>query len=229
MRRIRPRGACDEVPMSRTVSALGDAALLLPATLLLIAYLAILGRFAAARALAVSVAACGLLTIAAKLVFHACGPSMAELDVISPSGHVSFAAIFYGSLAIMLGTGRPRPQRWLLGAGAGLLLVVVGISRVRMNAHSPEEVVAGFLIGGASVLLFMILYARSTHARLGAAPLLAGFAIALLALGGRHLTLEHVIGGAARRLSSTFDICPEPPHRSAQNQASPGGRFHLTP
>lgn len=213
--------------MSRALSALGDAALLLPASLMLVGYLAVLGRFAAARVLAVSVIVCGILTVAAKLVFHVCGPSMSELDVISPSGHVSFAAIFYGSLAILLGTGRARPQRWLLGAGAGLVLLLVGIGRIRMNVHSPEEVVAGFLIGGACLLLFAVLYARSTHARLGAGPLAAGFAIALLLLGGRHLGVERVIGGASRHISSALDVCAQPPRLATQHLSSSSLHFPL--
>lgn len=196
--------------ISRLVAGLGDAALLLPASVLLLGFLLWLGRARAALSLAVALALAGGATILAKLAFHACGGAVPELDVVSPSGHASFTTIFYGALAILLATGRPPGARWTAAAAAALLVVAVGISRVRTGAHSPAEVAIGVAIGAAALALFASLHGRSGAPALPWLPVGLGFAAALLLLGGAHFSLEHRIGRAARMLSSTLDICSGP-------------------
>lgn len=193
--------------MMVALSALADAALLLPAAILLLLYFALAGHFAAARIWSVALVACGLTTLASKLLFHACGPSLTQYDVVSPSGHASLATVFYGGLAILVAQGRPAWQRIGLAVPTAMLLLLVGVSRVRTGAHTPVEVVLGLAIGCACVALFWALHRTSGRPALSPVPLLIGFLAALVLLGGRHLSAEPYIRGIAGRLSTMLDVC----------------------
>lgn len=193
--------------MTRAISALGDSALLLPASLLFLGYLAALRQGRLALAWLATLALGGGATVLAKLAFRACGQSLTDLDVISPSGHASFAALFYGSLAVTLAATRPRAVRALVAAAAAILVLLIGASRVRTGAHSVEEVVFGLAIGAVALALFAALHGRAGRPRLSPIPLAIGFAAALLLLGGQHFTLEHRVASAAKRIASALDVC----------------------
>lgn len=195
--------------ISPVVAALGDSALLLPASAFLLVYLAILRLPRLALAFLAALAFDGAGTVAAKLVFHACGHALAD-DVVSPSGHTSFATLFYGSLALMLGAGRPAALRWALGLGATLIVLAVGVSRVRTGAHTPEEVGIGLSIGALAYGIFALLHARAGRQDVPWAPVAIGFGLALAVLGGSHFSLEGAIGRMARTLSRTLDVCASP-------------------
>lgn len=193
--------------MSRAVASLGDAALLVPAWLLLSLALLAARRVRPAILWSAAIVLCAGATVLAKLVFHACGPSLSDLDVVSPSGHASLASVFYGGLALMIGVGRPVAWRAALATGSVVLLALIGASRVRTGAHSAEEVAIGFGIGGLALALLALAYRRSAPETVPAWPLAACLAVAVLALGGRHFSLERTIGRTARELASAIDVC----------------------
>lgn len=193
--------------ISPAIASLADSALLLPASALLLLFLAILGRFRIAAILALALVLAGAGTIVAKLLFHACGRAITDATVVSPSGHMSFATIFYGAVAILFGAGRPRWARLALGLGAALLVVAVGISRVRTQAHTSAEVAVGFLIGAAALAVFAALQRRAAQPTLPWVPVALCFGLALALLGGRHFSLEYRIRAVARDLSAALDVC----------------------
>ncbi|TDR89302.1 phosphatase PAP2 family protein [Enterovirga rhinocerotis] len=196
--------------ISPLVSAMADSALLLPASALLFLYLAVLREWRLALAFALCLAAAGGATVALKLVFHACGHAIANARVVSPSGHVAFATFFYGALALLLTADRPLLLRRLAQIGVLLLALAVAISRVRLGAHTRSEVVIGFMVGGGALALFAVLHARLGKPAISWIPIAAGFAVAVILLGGDHFSLEHRIAATARKLSSTLDICEAP-------------------
>ncbi len=96
------------------------------------------------------VAGAALLTLATKVAFIGWGVGVAALDFTGVSGHTMFASVVYPLLACLLFTEwSTRQRRGAVWAGVAVALVV-GISRVMVNAHSVSEVIAGLVVGGAA-------------------------------------------------------------------------------
>lgn len=65
-----------------------------------------------------------------------------------PSGHAITAVAVFGTLAYLVARLEPtRRQRRATLAGALLLIVLIGFSRIYFGVHYPSDVVAGFLAG----------------------------------------------------------------------------------
>lgn len=70
-----------------------------------------------------------------------------------PSGHASFAALVAASIWPLIG----RPARFVVA----LVVLAIGLSRIRLGAHFPADVLAGYAVGLGSALLSAGLSARS--------------------------------------------------------------------
>ncbi|CAN5463997.1 phosphatase PAP2 family protein [soil metagenome] len=138
-------------PFWHAVTRLGEAQVMLPAALALLLWLAhrpaarlLVGWWLGMMVLATSI------TTATKIAFIGYGFGWAPLNFTGISGHAMFAAVVYPLLFLVLALARPVGwQRAALAAGY-LLALLVGISRVMVGAHSPSEVIAGLLLGGAA-------------------------------------------------------------------------------
>jgi membrane-associated phospholipid phosphatase len=194
------------------VSNLGDIAVLLPASLGLIVFLAWIGWRQDAAAYAAAVAACLTAALIAKLALAACGGNHSLFGVESPSGHAAFSAAFYGCLAALFGTGRTIGRRLGLYGGAAALVVAIGASRVALEAHTVPEVVIGLLIGAMSVALFAALRFKPERLELSSrtvvqmSPLAALYAVCFLLLAG-HWTAESFIDTIAAQFGADLHLC----------------------
>jgi len=194
------------------VSNLGDIAVLLPASLGLIVFLAWIGWRQDAAAYAAAVAACVTAALFAKFAFAACGGNHAVFGVESPSGHAAFGATFYGCLAALFGAGRATRWRLALYGGAVALALAIGASRVALQAHNATEVVIGGLIGAMSIALFIALRVRPEPLELSSrtvvqmSPLAVLYALCLLLLAG-HWTAESFIDAIAAQLGADMHLC----------------------
>lgn len=85
-----------------------------------------------------------------KAIYHRPRPSIAvDLGYSFPSGHSFLSMSVYGMLAYYLSLNlEPRARKWIWGA-AGLIILLIGSSRVLLGAHYPSDVLAGFASGGA--------------------------------------------------------------------------------
>lgn len=134
------------------ISRFGSIMLLGLLSLAIAAWLALRGQRRGAWAWCLTIAAVGGLTAAVKIYFAAC--ALRVYDVHSPSGHAAFSAVAYGGLAVVALRGR---RHWLADAATALLAIwvlLIGVSRVVLRAHTASEVAAGLAIGGLGLAFF---------------------------------------------------------------------------
>jgi membrane-associated phospholipid phosphatase len=194
------------------IGNLGHSAILLPAALVLCGFLLWSDRRADARALIAAIGVCLAATLIAKIAFFACESRVFLPEIRSPSGHASFSTTFYGCLALIVAAGRPSWQRALVYAGTALFVLLIGASRIVVEAHTLTDVWAGAAIGAVSVLVFQAL--RGPPRRL-AVPFVAlafgvpvgAVLISIILLFARHWTPEARIDAAALRLDRWLNIC----------------------
>jgi undecaprenyl-diphosphatase len=78
-----------------------------------------------------------------------------------PSGHVVFFIEYFGFLFflayVLLRRGRLRRGSLVL---LGLLIALVGVSRIYMGAHWPSDVLGAYLAGGIWLMLMIVIYRR---------------------------------------------------------------------
>jgi membrane-associated phospholipid phosphatase len=109
-----------------------------------------------------------------------------------PSGHAQNAVVLWGYLAYRL-------RRWWATAAALILILAISFSRVFLGMHFPTDVVAGWIIGGVLLLLFIVLeepLARWLKRRALSTRLLLAFGLSmtLLAAGGMALNAAEAKG-----------------------------------
>jgi membrane-associated phospholipid phosphatase len=211
--------------MLKLVTDLGDAALLVPASILLLGYLLFRRSAQAAAAWFTALGLCAGLTILAKIAFYACGTEFASLLIRSPSGHTSFSTTFYCCGALVLSANREPPVRLAFLLASGAIVLAIAASRILLHAHTPEEVVAGLLIGLCCIAWFAF---RHLHTNVPTLPLLPA-AVVVLALAvvthGRHIAVEDRIARLAQELPFIGRVCRLP---ESTVQGPPGAeRGHI--
>jgi len=148
----------------RTVTVLGNSALLIPLVLVIGGWY--WWRRGRPRPLALVIAAYGgsdLLSQAVRaLTARARPPAVFAVGHFGgyafPSGHATEATAVYGMLAVVLASGTRRWRAKVLGwAIAVLTAAVVGISRLYLGAHWLSDVIAGQCFGLGWVLAWIAL------------------------------------------------------------------------
>lgn len=194
------------------LSNLGDAIVLAPASLGLVAFLLGHGTRRDAAAFVSALTICLTGALVAKFAFAACGDQVL-FGVESPSGHSAFAAVFYGCLAALFGAGRSIAWRAAFYGGAAALVLLIAASRVALDAHTVPDVLIGLAIGAASVALFVALRRASERVELSRSAIVRLSPIALIValcwilLAGRFVA-EPYIDAFAARLGERLHLCP---------------------
>jgi undecaprenyl-diphosphatase len=139
----------------RDITSLGGAAVLTLMTAIVVGFLIIDEKRAAALFVLASVAGGALLSAILKLVFVRPRPNvvphLVEVSSASfPSGHAMLSAVVYLTLGALLSRveGPPRVKIYVLSI-AILLTFLVGMSRVYLGVHWPTDVLAGWCAGAA--------------------------------------------------------------------------------
>ncbi|OXI29127.1 phosphoesterase [Burkholderia sp. AU16741] len=195
--------------MWTAVSDLGDAAMTLPLALVCIGWLtsSVTGRRHAVS-WAVMLAAGMALVGATKILYAGCGIQIRAIDFRVISGHTMLAsAVWPMTCVLALSGGTPLRATTSLSLGLGLG-ALIGVARVFDDAHTPAEVVAGWLVGSAVALAFVWRHgAPRVDARYRA--LVAGSLLAVSAVAyGRHAPIQAAIDNYSPFLCGRFALRP---------------------
>lgn len=162
-----------------------------------------------------AVGGCAATMVVLKLGFLTCGHLVLDGTVNTPSGHSSMAALFYGAAALTVGQLSPpaAKHRPLMMAAAFLFALLIGVSRVVVHAHSPQEVVVGLSVGFAWLACFALLLRRvrpsaaMPPARVLVVLGLIYAGLLTLTMVGEHMSVEGVLGHIAHLLHTRWDVC----------------------
>lgn len=109
-------------------------------------------RWRLALFLVVTSLAGGIIDTAVKVAVDRDRPSLAAPVATArgqsfPSGHAMSSTVVYGALVLVLIPALPRRRRRPVAAGAVVLVVAVGVSRLALGVHYVSDVLGGFALG----------------------------------------------------------------------------------
>jgi len=194
---------------------LGDSRLLLGAAVALIAFGLACHREWARRWCFALVVVC-TATLASKLAFLGWGLGIAQLDFTGVSGHAAVSAAVWPMLFAGMSSKRFGGT---VGLGSlGLLLAgAIAWSRVELHAHTPSEVLIGWLLGGiASAIVIRPLTGDSTPAAATMAALLSS----ALVVASIPIPRTHDL---VLRVAAIVSGCSTPHTRESLHQSTPPG------
>lgn len=104
-----------------------------------------------ARFIAVNAIISGICILSLKLIFQRVRPTLPHLVFAGgysfPSGHSMGTFMIFGSIIILLQYYIPNSIWKLLCQGIlGLLIFLIGLSRIYLGVHFPTDVLAGFIL-----------------------------------------------------------------------------------
>ncbi|HEO2314383.1 TPA: phosphatase PAP2 family protein [Streptococcus agalactiae] len=104
-----------------------------------------------ARFIAVNAIISGICILSLKLIFQRVRPTLPHLVFAGgysfPSGHSMGTFMIFGSIIILLQYYMPNSIWKLLCQGIlGLLIFLIGLSRIYLGVHFPTDVLAGFML-----------------------------------------------------------------------------------
>lgn len=184
------------------VTDFGDSAVTVPLALLTLVFLAAGRQSRVAFDWVLAIGGCAVAIGVLKLVFGACGSRESITAIVSPSGHTAISTAVYGSLAVLIGARLRPARRHVLYIAAAVAIVIIGVSRIALDDHTPAEVVLGLVVGASAVALFR---ARLADRQVPSLPLAW-----LLLCGGGLVALMHgtrwMIEPAVHRLAWDFRL-----------------------
>jgi undecaprenyl-diphosphatase len=132
----------------------------------------------------------GLLTWTLKLTLQIERPLISHGNFSFPSAHTSMSLAVYGFLALIVARELPLRRRWLPYTLAGILVVLIAMSRLYLGAHWFSDVLAGLTLGIFWVALIGIAYDRHPAPALPVKHLLVAVTL-LVALACAWQTRTH--------------------------------------
>ena len=159
----RPIGPPWLLDVVRDITALGSIAVLTLLVTFVTTFLFARGKRHAGLFVLTTVLSGALLNTVLKLTFARTRPDivtpLTQVTTTSfPSGHAASSAVCYLTLGLMLAqTQASRSVRIHLIVTAGILALLVGVSRIYLGVHYPSDVLAGWCFGAAWALICQML------------------------------------------------------------------------
>lgn len=135
------------------ITAVGDTLVVLVIAGVASSLLWLLQRRGYAILLPVAVVGAGLIAGMLKMIFDRPRPELFDyahnVGLSSfPSGHATKSLVLFVALAYVI--HRLSPRRWisvLAVAVAGVLILLIGLSRLYLGVHYPSDILAGYVVG----------------------------------------------------------------------------------
>ena len=150
----------------RDLSGLGSTAVLTLFTVITVGYLVVIRARATALLVAAAVIAGSVGINLLKAQFGRPRPDRTFAELLAPgmsfpSGHAAMSAIVFLTLGALLASTRTRTleQVYILAA-ASLMTVLVGTSRIALGVHWATDVLAGWAVGTAWALAWLLVARR---------------------------------------------------------------------
>ena len=78
-----------------------------------------------------------------------------------PSGHAMVGLVFYVLLAyFIMKELKSKSIKWGIGIAVSVLMLIMGVSRIGLNAHYTTDVIAGYALGAAWTLVCVYIYKK---------------------------------------------------------------------
>lgn len=145
----------------RDLTSLGSTAVMTLITAVTVVYLALVGSRRMAALVLSAMLSGSALVIATKGLFGRARPDLTLTDLVVsglsfPSGHTSMSAIAFLTMgALIAATQRRTRERIYILLIAGLLTLLVGLSRIALGVHWATDVMGGWAFGAAWAVLWL--------------------------------------------------------------------------
>ncbi len=145
--------------LMKAISFMGSQFFLIPGWLLLIIFYFFIhkNKWMTAKIFIIAVSNL-LLMLVLKLLFNRPRPMIPLLKNVPglsfPSGHAFMSLVFYGMVMYVL--YREVKNKWLKWVAIGLMgvmVLIIGLSRVYLRVHYASDVIAGYCFGVMSLLI----------------------------------------------------------------------------
>ncbi|HUW79818.1 MAG TPA: phosphatase PAP2 family protein [Acidocella sp.] len=176
------------------VTELGDAGVVIPVTLAVLAWLAWQRAWRAAFYAAASVAGASAFALLLKVTLHQSRPG-ALYDGWNaysfPSSHATASTALFGFLVVLLCREVSARASVAVTLAAVSLVSAIAFSRLYLGAHWLSDVLAGLAFGTAWAALLGIVYLQHARRDVRAGGLAGVSLAALLAAGSLHIAMAH--------------------------------------
>jgi undecaprenyl-diphosphatase len=164
----------------RDLSGLGSTVVLTLFTVATAGYLLLVSARITAVLVVASTVSCAVLINLLKVAFSRMRPDVAFADHVAwgmsfPSGHASMSAAVFLTLGVLTATTRSRlSERLYILAVAAATALLIGASRVALGVHWATDVLAGWAIGAAWAMAWLLIAYRLVHSEISGSATFEG-------------------------------------------------------
>ena len=147
----------------RDLSGLGSTVVLTLFTVATVGYLALVSQRTTAILVATSVISGTVLVNIFKTTFGRIRPDLVYAELAAsgwsfPSGHASMSALVFLTIGALIASSHKRvAERVYILMTAGLMTLLVGLSRVALGVHYATDVIGGWAFGSAWAIVWLLL------------------------------------------------------------------------
>jgi membrane-associated phospholipid phosphatase len=167
---VRAPAIADLLSPLRAITELGSTGAVIAIAVISFAFAMAIGPWRHGLIAALTITLASIANSALKIAIGRERPELLDPLIVErgfsfPSGHSALGMVAYGILAVLVGRSRlPRPWRTAFVVVLGMLVALIGISRIWLGVHYPTDVIAGWAAGGVVVLAYAALTRRVSPA-----------------------------------------------------------------